>query len=90
MELVRSSKKNTEGKEAEEHVNVNQLHAVATPEEAAQPPQINLEVSGEDLEIIENFRFPAYNEIPDVGLFLEQTGHGYCQQPTVALPLYTS
>ena len=74
MELVRSSKKNTDGNEAEEHVNVNRLHAVATPEEAEQPPQINLDISEEDLEIIENFRFPAYNEIPDVGLFLEQTG----------------
>ena len=28
----------------------------------------------EKLSLIENFKFPAYNEIPDVGLYLEQTG----------------
>ena len=34
----------------------------------------NIMLEKEKLSIIENFKFPAYNEIPDVGLYLEQTG----------------
>ncbi len=34
----------------------------------------NKTLEREKIAIIENFKFPAYNEIPDVGLYLEQTG----------------
>ncbi len=34
----------------------------------------SIRLEKENLAIIENFKFPTYNEIPDVGLYLEQTG----------------
>lgn len=37
-------------------------------------PGISLDIKKEELDIIREFKFPAYNEIPDVGLYLEQTG----------------
>lgn len=73
MDLIKSGKKNNDEMKGEETVNINQIRAVAPLEEEIQPPKINLEISREDLGIIDNFHFPAYNEIPDVGLFLEQT-----------------
>ena len=46
--------------------------SVVTGEE--KKPGISLDIDKEELDIIREFRFPAYNEIPDVGLYLEQTG----------------
>lgn len=70
---LKNKKETTEKNESTsiEEANVNQLISLV-PEE--KKPEINLELSEEELKVIEDFHFPAYNEIPDVGLFLEQTG----------------
>ncbi len=74
MDLMKTGKNdiNKDENNAEEQLNVNQLITLVPSEEPV--PEIKLEISDEDLAAIEDFRFPAYNEIPDVGLFLEQTG----------------
>ena len=74
MDLMKSGRNNTnkEDSKTEEQVNVNQLISLVPEEEPA--PEIKLEITEEELKVIDDFHFPAYNEIPDVGLFLEQTG----------------
>ena len=74
MDIIKQGKNDTEKEKPEvtEQINVNQLISLVPEEEPA--PVIKLEITEEDQKTIENFHFPAYNEIPDVGLFLEQTG----------------
>ncbi len=73
MDLLKTGRTNTKKNDLPEDSGKTNNNISLVPSEEKKP-SINLDLSKDELAVIEDFRFPSYNEIPDVGLFLEQTG----------------
>lgn len=74
MDLIKAGKNNTKNENPKEEISADSTQLISLVPEEASVKKIKLEITDEDRAVIETFKFPAYNEIPDVGLFLEQTG----------------